>query len=377
MTMKRTPLHDAHKAAGAKTGPFAGYDMPLYYRDGVIAEHEWTRSQAGLFDVSHMGQLLLEGPGAMAFLSRLTPSDFTNAPDGRAKYTVLTNEAGGIVDDLIVTRMNERKFFAVINSGCKDKDLKWIGELLPDDVTLTRMNDHALLALQGPKAEQVLRDSLGVDASAQPYMWLESARCDGMELLVSRLGYTGEDGFELSMRSEDAPEIWARLTGDENVRPIGLAARDSLRLEMGYPLYGHDIDDKTSPVEAGLGWVIAPDNKGFIGAETVLRHKEQGGSRRRIGVRLTGQGVAREGAEIRRADGTVIGQLSSGGFSPTLKASIGMGYVDAPDLTDGDAILVTVRGRNIEAVIAPLPFVKAKTRSMKKATVEAQSVQAK
>ncbi len=366
--MKTTPLHSLHTASGAKMGEFAGYDMPLYYGEGVMAEHEWTRRSAGIFDVSHMGQLFLEGPGAMAFVSRITPSDFANAPDGRAKYTVLTNEQGGIVDDLIVTRLSPTKFFVVINAGCKEKDIAWMRKHLPEDVTLTRLDDRALIALQGAQAETALRDVLAIGAAGQPYMWFEQAAMPcGTPIFVSRLGYTGEDGFELSVPADKAAAVWEKLAAHPAVKPVGLAARDSLRLEMGYPLYGHDIDDTTSPVEAGLAWVIAKDNRGFIGADTVLKHLKDGAPRQRIGIRLTDKGVAREGAEIRDSRDELIGSLSSGGFSPTLKQSVGMGYVPRGAIKEGEALMVNVRGRNIAAEPASMPFLPARTKSMKKA----------
>jgi aminomethyltransferase len=345
--------------------------MPLYYGEGVMAEHEWTRASAGLFDVSHMGQLTLEGPGAMAFVSRITPSDFSKAPDGRAKYTVLTNEQGGIVDDLIITRLSPTKFFVVINAGCKEKDIAWMQKHLPSDVKLTRLdgkdNGRALIALQGPKAEAALRDAFGIDASAQPYMWFETAKLpDGTEIFVSRLGYTGEDGFELSVPEGKAAGMWDKLLSGRLVKPVGLAARDSLRLEMAYPLYGHDIDDSTSPVEAGLSWVMAKENRGFIGADRILPHLDGKPPRRRIGVKLTAPGIAREGAEIRDASDKKIGVLGSGGFSPTLKMAVGMGYVPEGAVKEGDKIFVNVRSRNIAAEVVPMPFMAARTKSMKK-----------
>jgi aminomethyltransferase len=365
--MKTTPLHAAHQAASAKMGEFAGYDMPLNYAEGVKAEHEWTRAQAGLFDVSHMGQIELEGPGAMEFVSRLTPSDFTKAPNGRAKYTVLTNEQGGIVDDLIITRLSATKFFAVINAGCKEKDIAWIEQHLPQDVKLTRLDGRALIALQGPKAEASMREVLKIETADQPYMWFEPAKLpDGTGIFVSRLGYTGEDGFELSVPASKAADVWTALTAHAAVKPVGLVARDSLRLEMGYPLYGHDIDDKTSPVEAGLSWTMAKENRGFIGADKILPHVDGKPPRRRIGIRLTEPGIAREGAEIKNAQDKIIGVLSSGGFSPSLKASVGMGYVPDGAALEGDRLFVNVRGRNIAAEAVPMPFLKARTKSMKK-----------
>ncbi|MCB9989913.1 MAG: glycine cleavage system aminomethyltransferase GcvT [Rhodospirillales bacterium] len=368
MTSK-TPLYDAHIKLNAKMGPFAGYDMPLYYGEGVMAEHEWVRREAGLFDVSHMGQIILSGPEALAFVEKLTPSSFGKIPEGRAKYTVLTNSKGGIIDDLIITKRGPDRFFAVINAGCKEKDIAWIKENLPSGVTLERLDDRALIALQGPMAEQVLRDVLKVDTEGMPYMWMIDAELsDGTPYYISRLGYTGEDGFELSVPADIADGVWTRLMQHGAVKPIGLAARDSLRLEMGYCLYGHDIDENTSPIEAGLSWVMGKENTGFIGAGRILSQKEDGVERQRIGVRLTEKGVAREGAEILSAqDMRKIGTLTSGGFSPSLKEGIGQGYVESDWAQAGKKIFVSVRGRNIAAEIADMPFMQARTKSMKKA----------
>ncbi len=359
MTILKTALFDSHIAAGAKTGPFAGYDMPLYYKEGVLKEHEWVRASAGLFDVSHMGQIWLEGAGVVAFLEKITPSNFAKAGHSVAKYTVLTNDKGGIVDDLIITRIHDTKFFSVINAGCKEKDIAWITDHLPADVKLTRLDDRALIALQGPKAEQALREVLKIDASDLGYMRMIEVD----DLFVSRLGYTGEDGFEISVPVMKAPELWAKLLNNPLVKPIGLAARDSLRLEMGYPLYGHDINDETTPLEADLGWVMGKGNESFIGAGNVLGKTL---TRKRVGVKLTDKGIAREGAEIRNDKNEMIGALTSGGHSPTLKSSIGMGYVEAAYTAPGTKIFVTVRGNNIAAEIAPLPFIPARTKSSKK-----------
>ncbi|QQG36550.1 MAG: glycine cleavage system aminomethyltransferase GcvT [Micavibrio aeruginosavorus] len=356
----KTALFDSHIAAGAKIGPFAGYDMPLYYKEGVLKEHEWVRSSAGLFDVSHMGQIYLEGAGVVPFLEKITPSNFAKAGTGVAKYTVMTNESGGIVDDLIITRVNDEKFLSVINAGCKEKDIAWIIDHLPADVKLVRLDDRALIALQGPKAEQVLREVLKIDASGLGYMRMMFI--DG--LIISRLGYTGEDGFEISVPEDRASDLWVKLLASQLVKPVGLAARDSLRLEMGYPLYGHDINDETTPLEADLGWVMGKGNEGFIGAGNVLGKTLK---RKRVGVKLTDKGIAREGAEIRNDKNKVIGALTSGGHSPTLKSSIGMGYVDAAYANPGTKIFVTVRGNNIGAEIAALPFIPARTKSSKKA----------
>ncbi len=362
-----TALHALHIALGAKMGAFAGYDMPLYYGEGVIKEHEWVRTQCGLFDVSHMGQLLSEGPQTAKFWETLTPSAFQSKAHGRAQYTVLTNETGGIIDDLIITRLTDDTFFTVINAGCKDKDIAWITSQLSDGLRLTVLDQQALIALQGPKAQSVLEQTLKLTLCDMPYMHMIEAHSPcGTPLFISRLGYTGEDGFEISVPNEKA-EMLARLFLDHpSVKPIGLAARDSLRLEMGYPLYGHDIDSETSPIEADLAWVMSSSNTGFIGAKGVLGQKNTGPAKKRIGLKLCDKGIAREGAEIRDGSDRIVGALTSGGFSPTLKESIGMGYIETALANIGTSVFVHVRGRNIPAILCALPFVPARTKSMKK-----------
>jgi len=357
---KFTALHGKHTNLGAKMGEFAGYDMPLYYDLGVKKEHEWVRSSAGLFDVSHMGQMILDGSGVVEFLEYITPSSFSKKKIGRAQYTVLTNENGSIVDDLIITKVGDNKFFVVFNAGCKDKDIEWIKSHMPESVNMEVL-DRVLIALQGPKAAKIIDDTLQCDVSDMPYMsYMEVKSPCGQDIFISRLGYTGEDGFELSLPGDVGQRSWVEFLKHEAVEPIGLAARDSLRLEMGYCLYGHDIDDKTTPLEADLGWVMGKDNKSYIGADKVTEPK-----RKRVGIRILGKGVAREGAEIRTLDDKIIGSLSSGGFSPTLGQSIGQGYVPIEYASAGTKIYVNVRGRNIEAEIAKMPFVTAKTKSMK------------
>lgn len=365
--MKKTPLHQSHLDLGAKMGEFAGYDMPLYYDEGVMKEHEWVRSHAGLFDVSHMGQLILEGPDVAKFLERITPSAFQPKKNGRAQYTVLTNEQGGMVDDLIITRLAEDRFFVVVNAGRKDEDIEWISDNLPDEMVMEYWPDHALLALQGPSSEKALREVLEIDTADLPYMHIMEAQMPcGTDVFVSRLGYTGEDGFEISLPEEKAADVWTALLGHKDVKPIGLAARDSLRLEMGYPLYGHDIDETTSPVEAGLNWIISKQTEGYYGYERIQKELGEGTPRVRAGLKLLDKGVAREGAEIRNENDEKIGMLTSGGFSPTLKESIGQGYIDPAYAAEGTKLFVNVRGRNIAAEITKMPFVPAQTKSMKR-----------
>lgn len=358
---RKTALHGAHVALGAKMGEFAGYDMPLYYGLGVKKEHEWVRASCGIFDVSHMGQISVKGAegetNAVEFFEKITPSAFSKLGINRTKYTVLTNDQGGIIDDLMVTKTGDNEFHCVINAGCKEKDIQWIKSHLTSGLEFTYFEDWSLIALQGEKAEDVVRDVLGKDLSDVPYMglWYED-----YTMFISRLGYTGEDGFEISVPNKDAEALWNKLLEHDAVEPIGLAARDSLRLEMGYCLYGHDIDASTTPREADLSWVMGKNNDGFIGADKVVDP-----ARKRVGVKLTGKGVAREGAEIRTTDDEVIGTLTSGGFSPTLGMSIGQGYVPVEYAQEGTELLINVRGRNIEAEVAKMPFVPAKTKSAK------------
>jgi aminomethyltransferase len=366
--LRKTALHDKHVALGARMGEFAGYDMPLFYKDGVINEHEWVRTHCGIFDVSHMGQVTIEGAGVAEFFERVTPSSFKNKAIGRAQYSVLTNEEGGIIDDLIVTRFGENEFFAVINAGCKDKDIAWLKLQLPSNLKLYHMQNHALIAIQGRWAERIVHEIFDYNAVDLPYMHAVKAQTKyGIPVFISRLGYTGEDGFEISLPNDEAPEIWDQLTAHSEIKPIGLAARDSLRLEMGYPLYGHDIDEKTSPIEADIAWIMGKDNTNFIGAERVLKDKKDGTARKRVGIKLMDKGVAREGALIVNGHGEQLGVLTSGGHSPIIKGGIGQGYIQSKLAVPGTTVFVNVRDRNIPAEITPMPFIRPKTKSMKKA----------
>lgn len=365
--MRKTALHSAHLNQGAKMGEFAGYDMPLYYKEGVIKEHEWVRSHAGIFDVSHMGQITLHGEGVVEFLEKLTPSDFASKAYGRAQYTVLLNEDGGIIDDLIITRINDNRFFIVINAGCKEKDIEWIESQMPSTVRMIKHTDRSLIALQGGWSERVLHEILGVEADDLPYMHMMVGEApDGSEMFVSRVGYTGEDGFELSVFNELAEEVWDKLLTHSVVKPIGLAARDTLRLEMGYALYGHEIDATTSPVEAGITWIIGKDKNSYFGYDRIQKELKNGVARKLVALKLLDKGVAREGADIADEKGNAIGTMTSGGYSPVLKASIGLGYVPPEMSEPGSKINVVVRDRPLAAEVCKLPFVTAKTRSMKK-----------
>jgi len=374
--MKHTTLNQTHRNQGAKMVEFAGFEMPVQYQEGMLKEHEWVRSgNIGVFDVSHMGQFRIftknKDPQSVLdlvkFLSSITPTNFSTSTDNLAKYTVLTNENGGIIDDLIITKINDYEFFIVLNAGCKEKDHQWILKNMPSNLELIELSDRSLIAIQGEIAEEVLSKMLlDSNLSNLPYMNLgfyKTKKHD--DVIISRTGYTGEDGFEVSIKNDSVVDFWISLCSDSNVKPIGLGARDSLRLEMGYPLYGHDLDDTTSPIEAGLNWVVSKSNDNFIGAKRILKEKESGVSRKRIGVKLLDRGIAREGTEI-RFNGLKIGTLSSGGFSPTLKTSIGQGYFDNNIVKIGDHVTAIVRDREIPALLHSPNFVIAKTKSIKK-----------
>ena len=369
--LKTTALHEVHIELGAKMGEFAGYDMPLYYKDGVIKEHLWVRSNCGLFDVSHMGQVMIKGADdgrdAIDFIQKITPSLFEKLSVDATKYTVLLNEDGGIIDDLMVTRTGQNAFHLVINAGCKDKDIAWMRSQLPDGLDLTYFKDWALLALQGPKAEGVMAEVLGVDVSNLTYMGLMTAKYQGQDIYISRLGYTGEDGFEVAVSNDGAADMAVALMGHDDVKPIGLAARDSLRLEMGYALYGHDIDVATSPVEAGLNWVISKSRSGYIGYARIHKDFSEGVEKKLVGIKLVDRGIAREGAVLFDGQEEKIGQITSGGYSPSLEQSIAMGYVSVDFAHPGAEILVDIRGKKVRAAVVELPFMPAKTKSVKRA----------
>jgi aminomethyltransferase len=366
-----TPLHEMHVRLGARMVPFAGYQMPVQYRDGIIAEHTHTRSAAGLFDVSHMGQAFLVGGDhatAARALETLVPADLVNLPPGRQRYTQLTNDAGGILDDLMVTRSadpgEDGVLMLIVNASRKDADYAHIGAHLPAHVRLIRADHRALLALQGPQAAEVLARH-AADAAGLAFMTATSTRFDGIECHISRSGYTGEDGFEISANAKRIGAIAERLLDDRRVKPIGLGARDSLRLEAGLCLYGHDIDETTSPVEAGLAWSIQKRRReqgGFPGAARIQAELREGPARLRIGLLPEGRAPAREGSEIRAPDGAAIGKVTSGGFGPSVGGPIAMGYVERGFAQAETPVMLVVRARELAAKIVPLPFVPHRYR---------------
>jgi aminomethyltransferase len=363
--LRQTPLHALHVELGARMVPFAGYDMPVQYPTGILAEHLHTRAAAGLFDVSHMGQAFLEGPNAARRFEALAPTDIATQPIGRIRYTQLLNETGGILDDLMIVhrppaKAGEERLFLVVNAACKEQDFAHIRRQLPD-LRLETLDDRALIALQGPKAASVLARRWPKLAN-QPFMTIVSSAELGetaADAFFSRSGYTGEDGFEISLPASDSEAFVRGLLGEPEVKPIGLGGRDSLRLEAGLCLYGHDIDETTSPVEAGLLWSIPKRRRaegGFPGAQRILREIAAGPARRRVGLRPDGKAPAREGAEIAQADGAVIGRITSGGFGPSVGAPIAMGYVESAKSAPGAAVDLIVRGKKLAARVTPIPF---------------------
>ncbi|HKU54284.1 MAG TPA: glycine cleavage system aminomethyltransferase GcvT [Rhizomicrobium sp.] len=353
--LRRTPLHALHLELGGKMVPFAGYEMPVQYPAGILKEHLHTREKCGLFDVSHMGQGFLAGDSAA--LERVTPADVAGLKEGMQRYGLLLTDTGTIKDDFMFSRLSgERDLYLVVNAGTKEADFAYINEKLAGSASLTPRFDRALLALQGPLAAQVLeRHSPGI--SDLTFMKVVRASVAGAPAIVSRTGYTGEDGFEISLEGADAGRVARALLDESEVLPIGLGARDSLRLEAGLCLYGHDIDESRNPAEANLMWSIGKrrkEAKDFPGATTIL-----GGAPaiKRVGIRPEGRAPAREGAEIADKQGRIIGKITSGGFGPSLNAPVAMGYVMSAFAADGTEIDVMVRGKALPAVIAPMPFV--------------------
>lgn len=363
--LKQLPLGDWHRGLGARMVPFAGYEMPVQY-EGVMAEHIWTRTEAGLFDVSHMGQVQLTGEGAADALEQITPGNLSALAPGKIRYTLLLAHDGGILDDLMVTNTGHN-LYLVVNGATKHDDIAYLREQLPDSLTLNHLEDAALLALQGPKAAEALA-KLGIDPfepdwpvptdlhfmEAGPFLW------QGIPLGISRSGYTGEDGFEISVSAEHAVTLAAALTELEEVRPIGLGARDSLRLEAGLPLYGHDMSADILPVEANLNFALSKARReegNFAGADRVLAQYPDKATKKRIGLFVDGRQPVREGATVVDDAGETIGTVTSGGFSPTLQRPIAMAYVPTDMSATGTAVTVEQRGKKIACTVADMPFV--------------------
>jgi aminomethyltransferase len=357
--LQTTPLHALHREYGARFAAFAGYDMPIQYRDGILAEHAHTRTKAGLFDVSHMGQAWLDGPdhaSLAAALETLCAADLIGLPPGRQRYTQWLNAAGGVIDDLMLSRPQgaDGRLAMVVNAARKDVDYEFLRERLPASVKLTPRPDRALLALQGPLAAAVLaRIASGFETL--PFMGVKAAA--GLE--VSRSGYTGEDGYEISLPAEDAEAFARRLLAEPEVAWIGLGARDTLRLEAGLCLYGHELSEEVDPVEAGLSWSIPKRRRlegGFAGAARIQAALRDGPARVRVGLRLEGRAPAREGAEIVTPEGAPVGVVTSGGFGPSVGAAIAMGFVERRFVAPGTELALLVRGKPLAARVVALPF---------------------
>lgn len=357
---KRTPLYESHLAAGGKIVDFAGWQLPVQY-SGLMEEHRAVRTAAGLFDVSHMGEFRISGPGAEALLQQLTPNDVAKLQPGRVHYSGLLTERGTYVDDLLVYRLASDDFMLVVNAANSAKDLAWIEDHRAGDVLIEDLSDQfALLALQGPKAEEILAELSDVDLQPIRYYRFEMGEVAGHRALISRTGYTGEDGFELYLAPADAPAVWDRLLtrgGDQGLLPAGLGARDTLRLEAAMALYGHEIDDSTTPIEAGLDWVVKLAKGDFLGREILAAQKQEGTERKLVGFAVTGRGIARQGYEV-LADDAEVGRVTSGSFSPTLEKAIGMAYVPVALADPGTEIQIRVRKNLVPAMVVPLPFYK-------------------
>ena len=367
LPLEALPLDAWHRARGARMVGFAGYHMPIQY-DGIIAEHGWTREHAGLFDVSHMGQLTFTGEGVDDALELLLPSDIKGLKPGRQRYSMLLDQDGGILDDLMVSRPGDGAFddaamYMVVNGATKYDDIGWMIEHLPDDVVMNHMADQALLALQGPEAGEAM--AVLVPGTAELiFMQCGAFEWNGVRLWISRSGYTGEDGFEISLPADAAVAFADALCALPQVKPIGLGARDSLRLEAGLPLYGHDLTPAVSTIGADLGFAIPKRRReegGFIGHGRVMKELADGPGAKRVGLTIEGRLPAREGAQIYLGD-VQVGDVTSGGFAPSVGAPIAMGWVSLPHSAIGTALEIEVRGKRIAAVVAPMPFVPHRYR---------------
>lgn len=359
--IKKVTLNDLHEALGGKMVPFAGYFMPVRYSSD-LEEHNTVRESVGVFDVSHMGEFLVKGPNALALIQKVTSNDASKLVIGQAQYSCFPNEKGGIVDDLIVYKMADEEYMLVVNASNIEKDWNWINQHNEFGAELTNLSDEmSLFAVQGPKATEALQPLIEVDLSTIKFYHFTVSEFAGVkDVIISGTGYTGAGGFEIYCKNEDALKIWNAIfeSGkDLGIKPIGLGARDTLRLEMGYCLYGNDLNDETSPIEAGLGW-ITKFTKDFINAENLKKQKEEGVSRKLVGFILKEKGIPRAHYPIVNLQGEVIGEVTSGSISPTMGLGIGLGYIQTEYATPGTRIAITVRNKNLEAVIEKLPLLK-------------------
>ena len=360
--LKKTPLNAAHRALGGKMVDFGGWDMPVQYPAGVIEEHMATRTRAGLFDVSHMGEIWVEGEDAIRFVNRLTTNDVTKLVDGQAHYSALTNEKGGIVDDLLVYRFDRDKLLLVVNAGTTDKDWDWITSHKQDEnVTLTNASaDYCQIAVQGPEAIGILKQSTNANLDEIKYYHFTTGRVDEVESIISRTGYTGEDGFEIYADSKFAEQLWNKFleTGKPvGILPCGLAARNTLRLESAMSLYGHELSDDITPLEANLGWITKLQKGDFVGSEVLKQKKESGVTRRIVGFEMTQPGIARDECDV-YIDDKRVGYVTSGSPAPFLKKNIGLAFLPVEFANDGQEIKIDVRGKHLSAKVVPTPFYK-------------------
>lgn len=357
--MKNTALTSVHEALGAKMVPFAGFNMPVQY-EGVNIEHETVRNAVGVFDVSHMGEFLLTGPGALDLIQRVTTNDASTLTIGRAQYSCLPNGNGGIVDDLIVYRMKEEQYLLVVNASNIEKDWNWISSHNTNGVEMRNLSDdYSLLAIQGPKAVEAMQSLTSVDLSAIKYYHFEVGPFAGIEhVIISATGYTGSGGFEIYCKNSEVKQVWDKVFeagAAFGIKPIGLAARDTLRLEMGYCLYGNDIDDTTSPLEAGLGW-ITKFTKDFVDSERLKAQKEAGVSRKLVGFEMIDRGIPRHDYRVLDAAGNVIGKVTSGTQGPSVKKAIGLAYVTVENAAVDTEIFIEIREKGVKAKVVKLPF---------------------
>lgn len=361
-TAARTPLYDLHLELGARMVPFAGYAMPVQYPAGIVREHQHTRSQAGLFDVSHMGQVRLSGADADVALETLVPVDVVGLAEGQQRYALFTNPAGGILDDLMITRAPDH-LLLVVNAACKSSDVRHLQDTIGTRCRIEPLEDRALLALQGPQAAAVL-EPLAPESAHLVFMTGRAMDVAGVPGFVTRSGYTGEDGFEISVPADAAVAVARALLADDRVAPVGLGARDSLRLEAGLCLYGHDMDTGTTPVEAGLAWALSKARRadgaragGYPGADVIMQQLAGGVARKRVGLRPEGRAPVREGTSLVDADGHPVGTVTSGGFGPSVGAPVAMGYVASALATAGNRIAAMVRGKALPVEVVRLPFI--------------------
>jgi len=359
--MKNTALTDKHIALGAKMVPFAGYNMPVLY-EGVNIEHDTVRNAVGVFDVSHMGEFVLRGPNALALIQKFTSNDASVIADGKAQYTCMPNGKGGIVDDLIIYRVNQNEFFIVVNASNIEKDWNWMSSLNDLGVEMENLSDqYSLLAIQGPKAAEAMQSLTDVNLKDMVYYTFTRGKFAGIDnVMISATGYTGSGGFEIYVKNEDVSQVWDKVFeagAAFGIKPIGLAARDTLRLEMGFCLYGNDIDDTTSPLEAGLGW-ITKFTKEFTDSDFLKKQKEEGVKRKLVAFEMIDRGIPRHDYPIVDANGTVIGKVTSGTMSPSMKLGIGLGYVTIENAALESEIFIEIREKGIKAKVVKLPFYK-------------------